>query len=35
MAVDSWGTLIFSSTDAYRDKILINNFSIKKEDIKL
>ena len=29
------GLLIFSSTDAYGDIILIGNFSIKKEDIKL
>ena len=35
MATGKWGTSIFSSTDAYGDKILIDNFSIKKEDIKL
>ena len=32
---DSWGTLIFLSTGVYGDKILIGNFSIKEEDIKL
>ena len=35
IAADKWGTLIFSSTDGYGDKILIDNFSIKKEDIEL
>ena len=31
---DSWGTLIFSSTGVYGDKIWIGNFSINEEDIK-
>jgi len=34
MAADRWGTLIFLSTDAYENKILIGNFSTKKEDIQ-
>jgi len=35
MAAAIWGTLIFSSTGVYGDKILIGNFSSKKKDIKL